>query len=668
MNGDPPLTQKDIAQRLLRAVAPDARDEEPGTLAGEAEGQLDKPGAARGKRSDPLRSGRGEPSVRRMAKGEMVPTRDVLFDLLSVLEEERGTPSRQDVEELWAAYKPALRERSPFVYQVYEVVDAYAGTRLLVGLQQHGIARLERSLEQHKLRGARLDERVKRARRVQAVQRRALGTAGREMDRLRVREQRVRHELEDASAEVARMRQDVATARAQVEHWQEQAEWHLREKEELRQESVAQREAWQEREALLLERLAQACETLQAAAEQAAVVEAAMRARETHWRDQAQAGHAAARSARADADAARSQASVARAEAEAAREEAAQALRAQRDRADALVAEAGAEQEQAQHTIGRLQEELRQAHAQLRAAQQDATRQDAQLTAFVAERALNADLDDIVSQVLAQHEELGPEEPAWIDPRAEAIHSPSSEQWSSTLTRGAHPAVAAAPAQPMGDAGRPGSTEEPRENDGPVAAQGETTPDAPAPSSVLPACDTAERQTPACTSQLRTPQGRPSRWTGERKVLLGGCAGFVAVTALLALFLAFVPAPPGPVTYASGSRPTVDQSGVGMFGESTTTYTWTLRSARAVRTRFTLTDQASTLPGNLTAQPAKGCPPHVRWTLTADGKTVAEGTLADTDTHKVKAAIPDSAKALDLSAAYAQGNTCTTTLSWIIGT
>ncbi|MFF1284549.1 hypothetical protein [Streptomyces sp. NPDC058299] len=58
----------------------------------------------------------------------------------------------------------------------------------------------------------------------------------------------------------------------------------------------------------------------------------------------------------------------------------------------------------------------------------------------------------------------------------------------------------------------------------------------------------------------------------------------------------------------------------------------------------------------------------MRWTLTADGKTVAEGTLADTDTHKVKAAIPDSAKALDLSAAYAQGDTCATTLSWITGT
>ncbi|MEU6688106.1 hypothetical protein [Streptomyces sp. NPDC046832] len=456
MSGDRPLTLKDIAQRLLAMAPPEAKD--------------DKPGAAGAKRLGALRSGRSAASVQRMIQGLLVPTRDVVFDLLRIVEEERGVSQRHDLEELWAAYKPALRTRLPDVYEVYEVVDGYASARLLVGFQQQEITRLEKGLEQHRRRAARTDEQLKRARRAQAVHRQALRSAGQETDRLRMREQHLKHELNDASGEVARLRQDVATARAQVEHWQEQAEWHLREKEEVRQESATEREAWQEREALLLERLAQACETLQTAAEQAAAVEEALRARETHWRDQAQAGHAAASSARADADAARGQAAVARAEAEAAREEATRVLNAQRDRADALVAAVGAEQEQAQQTISRLEEELRQAQIQLRAAQQNAVHQDAQLTSFVAERALNADLDDIFSQVLAQHKELGSRGPAWIDARPEAIHIPSSKDQPSGLTWAGDAAMAATPAQPKHDVDQPDSPAEP---------PGYTDPDAP---------------------------------------------------------------------------------------------------------------------------------------------------------------------------------------------
>ncbi|MEU1404805.1 hypothetical protein ABZ471_20965 [Streptomyces sp. NPDC005728] len=712
MNGDPPLTLKDIAQRLLKAAPPDAQDDKP-------DAQVDKPDAARAKRTDPLRSGRGEPSVQRMAKGEMVPTRDVLFDLLRILEEERGAPQRHDLEELWAAYKPALQERLPFVYKVYEVVDGYSSALLLVGFQQQEIARLATSLEQHRHRAARANERVQRARRAQAVHRRALRAAGQELDRLRVREQRVRHELDDASSEAARLRQDVATARAQVEQWQEQAEWHLREEEELRQESATQREAWQEREALLLERLAQACETLQTVAEQAAVVEAAMQARETHWRDQAQAGHAAARSARADADAARSQAAVARAEAEAAREEATRVLQAQQDRADALVAAAGVEQDQAQQAIDRLKEELRQAQAQLRAAQQNAVQQDAQLTSFVAERALNSDLDDIVSQVLAQHQELGPGEPAWIDARPEATHIRSSEDQPPGLTSGGHAAMAAIPTQPKPDVDLPDSPAEPPGSADPNApveqstaqpgvapyqamrlpaadtggtpnfppgpavgldapqgvrpagAQGEPTgPDTSAPSSALVSSGTAGPGATPDTPRLPVTASQVSP-AGVLKTLLG-CFGLfgawvVSVTLVILLALWVTPAS-APVAYASGSKPTTNTSGSSAFGGSSTTYTWTVGGTHPVRARFRLTNQEGTLPGHLTAQPAKGCRPKVQWTLTTDGRTIADGTLTDTDSHKIKGVVPDNAKALYITATYSQGRTCTTTLSWIIST
>lgn len=576
MNGDPPLPLKALAQRLLKAAAPpDAPEDEPDALDGKPGAQIDKPGAATEKRLDPLLSGRGEASVQRMARGEMVPSRDVLFDLLRILEQERGTPQRHDLEELWAAYKPALRERRPDLYKVYEVVDAYASALLLVSSQQQEITRLETGLEQHTHRAARADERVRRARRAQAVHRQVLRATGQEMDRLRVREQHVRHDLDDASAEVARMRQDVATARAQVEHWQEQAEWHLREKEELRQDSATQREAWQEREALLLERLAQACENLRTVTEQAAAVEAGLRARETHWRDQAQAGHAAARSARADAEAARSQAAVARAEAEAAREEATRVLQAQQDRADALVAAAGAEQEQAQQTIGRLRDELRRAQAQLRAAQQNATRQDAQLTSLVAERALNADVDDIVSQVLAQHQALGPGEPAWIDAGPEAIHIPSSAGPPPDSSLRGYAPMTAVPAQPTPDAGlsdglaerreslapdppvkqtiRPGTapaegvrTPAPAADSdtagasppseavsldapdgvGPAAARDEpTAPDTSVSSSALSASGRAGPGTP-CVQPPRTAEPQAVRSTGERGFVHGALADF----------------------------------------------------------------------------------------------------------------------------------------------
>ncbi len=702
-SGDRPLTLKDIAQRLLETAPPEATD--------------DKPGAAGAKRLGALRSGRSEASVQRMIQGRLVPTRDVVFDLLRVLEEERGVPQRHDVEELWAAYKLALRERLPDVYAVYAVVDGYASARLLVGFQQQQIIWLEKDLMRDKCRAVRADERVKRVLRAQAVLRRALRAAGQEVDRLRVREQRMRQALDGVSAEVARLRQDVATARAQVEHWQEQAEWHLREKEEARKESATEREAWQEREALLLERLAQACETLQIAAEQAAALKAALRVRETHWRDQAQAGHAAARSALGDADAARGQAAVALAEAEAAREEATRVLAAQQERADALGAAVCTEQEQAQQTISRLEEELRQAQAQLRAARQNAVRQDAQLTSFIAERALNADLDDIVSRALVQHEELGAGEPAWIDARPEAIHIPSSKGHPPPGPNGdSDAAMAALDAPPGHDAGRPGSPVKPPEGTGldarvvqdtdqstvppyrsvrlpdarfgtghtcppgpavrgeapqsvgPRAAKdGTADPDTCEPPSFLAVSGTAGPGSTAGTPQSRATGSQAGRGPGEAKLIVRGFAACVAVTALFALFLVLLPAPPGPATYVSGSQPAIYQSGTGAFGESTTTYTWTVGGNRSVRAHFKLTDQASTMPGHLSVEPAKGCRPNVQWALTIDGKTIADGTLTGTNTHKIKGTAPNNAKTLDITATYAQG-TCTATLSWSVGT
>jgi hypothetical protein len=148
---------------------------------------------------------------------------------------------------------------------------------------------------------------------------------------------------------------------------------------------------------------------------------------------------------------------------------------------------------------------------------------------------------------------------------------------------------------------------------------------------------------------------------------LWALAGFAAVVALLVLLATLVPAPPRPVSYASGSKPTIAQSSTGEFGFSTTTYTWTVDSTRPVRSHFRLTNQASTLPGHLTVEPSKGCRPHVQWAMSTDGKTVADGTLTDTDNHKIKAVVPDNAKTLDITATYEQ-DACTATLSWVIST
>ncbi|WP_331722785.1 PQQ-binding-like beta-propeller repeat protein (plasmid) [Streptomyces canus] len=432
MSGEQPLKLRDIAQHLQQ-VAPTSNDAEP---SGDG-----------GPRWLGQRSGRGETSVQRMQSGRLVPTRDVVFDLLRLVEQVRGAPSRQALEALWAAYKPALRERLPDVYASYEVLDAYVSVHLLAELQQQRLNRLQQQAEQDRRRLARSEARTHRARRAVAVLRRAVQVAGAEAGVLRQRELSLTRSVEELRSMVAGLEHDVAEARASVEDWQEQTFWLRNLREQAEREAVLNSEAWSEREALLLERLVLAYETLEAAADDAQAVQATLRDQQDHWRQQATSAQAEARAARSDAEAVRA--------------EALRTLQEQQALLAQFVAQADLQHERAEQAIADLERQLQQAHHDLRQAQQDAVRADTQLSAFLRERDLMGALNEIVSQALDEHETLDARElsrfdappapnktprpePATVSPQQGRLQDPtartSSPQHDETTHPPRHPA------------------------------------------------------------------------------------------------------------------------------------------------------------------------------------------------------------------------------------
>jgi outer membrane protein assembly factor BamB len=407
MSGEHPLKLRDIAQHLQR-MAPAPNDAESSGDGGpQWLGQ---------------RSGRGETSVQRMQSGRLVPTRDVVFDLLRLVEQERGAPDRQVLEALWAAYKPALRERLPDVYASYQVLDAYVSVHLLAELQQQQLNRLEQQAEQEHKRLARSEARTQRARRAVAVLRRALQTAGEETGRLRRRELSLTHSVEELSSRVAGLENDVAEARASAEDWQEQTSWLRNLHDQAEREAVLNSEAWSEREALLLERLVLAYETLEAAADEARAVQAALHDQQDHWRQQAASAQAEARAARADAEAVRT--------------EAVRTLQEQQAALAQFAAQADLQHERAEQAILELEQQLQQAHRDLRQAQQDAVRADAQLSAFLRERDLMGALDEIVSHALDEHETLDARELSRFDAAPATNKTPRPEPPTLTPQQG----------------------------------------------------------------------------------------------------------------------------------------------------------------------------------------------------------------------------------------
>ncbi|MGW1563367.1 hypothetical protein ACWCQ1_43820 [Streptomyces sp. NPDC002144] len=382
LSGEQPLTIRAIARRL-EALAPQ-------------EEKADQPGAAEAQRLGAFLTGRSPACVQRILSGQSVPTRDVVFDLLRIVEEERGCPAAAEVRALWDAYWPALRERKAEVYEVYEILNAYNGALTLADVQQQQVTRLQDKIEQQRARVARAEQRARQARWVQAAVQRALGHSRQEADRLQDRERHLTRNLDEVRACVAELRQDVAAAREQAQLWRGEADRRRKEAEHAEQETSQTRQAWQEREATLLERLAQVHEALHEAGERAHEFEVELLEREEHWRTEATAAHA-------DAELARRQAALVRSEAEAVREEAAQALQTQQEYADTLAAAAEEQHQQALSTIAGLEAELRAAHTDLQEARQDAVHKDARLAALLAERAQSAHLDDLRDQALTQH-------------------------------------------------------------------------------------------------------------------------------------------------------------------------------------------------------------------------------------------------------------------------
>jgi FOG: WD40-like repeat len=391
MFGEHPMKLRDIADRLQQMTpAPD------GTGVG---GQQ--------------RSGRGETSVQRMQSGRLVPTRDVVFDLLRLVEEERGAPGGPAVQILWAAYKPALRERLPDVYASYEVLDAYVGVRRLAQLQRQQLDQLQRDRDRDGKRLARVETRVRRAQQAGLVLRRALRTAGQEVRALQHSEHLLTQSVQQLSSMVADLKQEVARAKTSAQDWQEQTSWLRSLHEESEREAVLNSEAWAEREALLLERLVQAYETLEAAADEAQAVQAVLRSGQEHWQQRAAAAEAEVR--------------LTRDEAEAVQAEVLRTLHEQQDLFSQFVARAQDQQEEAAQTIASLERQLEQTRLDVRRAEADAVRADAKLSAFLRERDLMGALDEIVSHALDEHDALDARELSRFDASPAANTSGRSE-------------------------------------------------------------------------------------------------------------------------------------------------------------------------------------------------------------------------------------------------
>ncbi|GAA5020600.1 hypothetical protein [Streptomyces siamensis] len=392
LSGDEPLTLAQVAA-WLTARAPGTR---------ERQRRLGKAGADR-LRS--VRSGRDEMSVQRMVSGRLVPTRDVVLDLLQLLGNRGPQPSRESAESLWRLYRPALRSRRPDVAEAYDVIDERDAARAEAAVLRRQVNVLEAEQGRALLGLTRASLRLLGVHRALAAAHKELETGTRATERARAEEQRTRLHWEAAVDRLDRLKDAYERLSEQAVAAQE--------------ESAEDRAEWQERQTLLLERLSRAEEDL------ARAVQDAQNAREDLEHER--------RSARRTASRAQDQADLSRADAAKARQEAA-ASEARR-LAEAAVSQhalhdAELHHAQAMDAIAHLEGELRQARTELREAQQRVVRADAELVQTMRERAVEADAQDVLSQALAAmraDQDLGgfaviaaaPESPS-SDPEADA--------------------------------------------------------------------------------------------------------------------------------------------------------------------------------------------------------------------------------------------------------
>ncbi|MGW6488183.1 hypothetical protein [Streptomyces sp. NPDC055056] len=316
--------------------------------------------------------------MQRMVSGTLVPTRDVVLDLLQLLED-RGVPlDREAVEKLWRLYRPALRTRRPDVAEAYDIIDERDTARTQADrlLQQVQVLQADQSAGLLRLTHAGL--RLLTAHRALALSQKELESTARSVELVRAGEQQAREHLEAAVDRLDRLKD---------------AYEHLREEALAVQQNATKDHAqWQERQADLLERLSLAEEAL------ARTVQDTQDARQ-ELQDERRISEAARRTAHT----AQESAGQSRTEAAAARQEAAasearrltEAAAAQR-----TIQDAESDHAQALNAITQLEEELGQARTELKTARRRLVRADAELLRTTRERAVEADAQDVLSQAL----------------------------------------------------------------------------------------------------------------------------------------------------------------------------------------------------------------------------------------------------------------------------
>ncbi|MET7919678.1 hypothetical protein ABZU45_28090 [Streptomyces avermitilis] len=365
LEADDPMTLEQIAQVLLE-WAPGNED----GLAG--------PGRAGSELLRHFLTGRGETSVQRMVAGQRVPSRDVVLDLLQLVEDRVGRPDRAAVERLWQLHRPALVLEARALADAYQLIDE----RDAALLQSRGLRQQADALGADRARAvfrlAQAGSQLTTAHRELVTVRRELDQAAGQKALADVGEQQARSELERAADRLDRLRDA-------YEQLQDQAQ---------AAQSAAADETgqWQERQALLLERLARAQEVLAVTVQEAGQARQAL-AEERRATD----------AARQESRQARQEAAAGQAAADTARQKAAaDQARHHREQASAqeTIRSAQRRYTEALQALADLDAELRQVRGALKQSQKRLIRADAQLAQVLSERAVESDAQEVLSRAL----------------------------------------------------------------------------------------------------------------------------------------------------------------------------------------------------------------------------------------------------------------------------
>ncbi|MFD5661839.1 coiled-coil domain-containing protein [Streptomyces hirsutus] len=345
LGGDDPLTLEQVSV-WLTARAPHTVQQ--------------KAGAAGADRLQSVHSGRGATSVQRMVSGRLVPTRDVVLDLLQLLQDRGCRPDAEALEELWQLHRPALRSRRPDVAEAYDIIDERDAAQTEAAGLRRQVDVLEAEQRRALLDLTRTGLQLLGTHRALAASQKELHDAIDSVASARAKEQQARLHLEAAVDRLDRLKDAYEQMREQAATVQ--------------QEAVADRAQWQKRQAALLERLSEAGKAL------AQAVQNAQDARQ-ELADERRAGEAARRTAQQGQQADLRQADAMTTSQEAAsgkdrrQEETAAAHRSLHD--------AELRHAQAMNVIARLETELRQARTRLQHAQQRLIRADAPLVSMM---------------------------------------------------------------------------------------------------------------------------------------------------------------------------------------------------------------------------------------------------------------------------------------------